>query len=287
MSSDRVVIVGLGLMGGSLLRALRERGVPTKIAGIDHGDVLGAARSFLDQGALPGSPESADLLAAADLVVLAMPGRLILEAIAPTLDALSPSGVVTDMASFKLSIAERAAAHPRANRFVPGHPMAGREIGGFSASRADLFEGASWFLVESGADEEAFLRVRGLVEAVGASPRTTSADAHDRAMALVSHAPHLVASALLELAAEAGALDFAGPGFHDTTRIAGGPDAIWADIFAENRGHLVAALDALVRRIDSVKAALHSGEREGVGAALALLASARRARNGRAGGGNG
>lgn len=157
--------------------------------------------------------------------------------------------------------------------------MAGREIGGFEASRASLFDGASWFLVESGADRDAFERVHRLVLALGASPRVVDAESHDRAMAVVSHLPHLVASALAELAAMEKALPYAGPGFQDTTRIAGGPEAIWGDIFAENREPIVAALDALILRLDGIKTALASGEREGVAAALELLAGARRARS--------
>lgn len=278
MSQLRITIVGLGLIGGSIAKALRAKGEDVSIAALDREYVLESARSLLDESAPVGSPKAEALVASADLVVLASPTRAILESIAPTLDLIREGAVVTDTASIKLGVAERAAAHPRGSRFVAGHPMAGREIGGFEASRAELFDGASWFLVEEGADADAKERVRAFVSTLGAKPRTTNAGEHDRAMAVVSHAPHLVASALLELGAQAGALDYAGPGFRDTTRIAGGPDNVWADIFAENREYIAAALDALVLRLDAIKTALKAGESEGVRAALDLLEGARRAR---------
>lgn len=278
MSLGRVAIVGLGLIGGSIAKALREREAADALGGIDWSPVLSAARGLLDESALPGSPEALDLVHRADLVVLATPPRVALEALPAVLDAVREDATLTDTASVKLPLCERARSHVRGPRFVPGHPMAGREMGGFEASRSELFEGKAWFLVESEAEPDAVERVQTLVRAVGAVPRAIPADQHDVAMAVVSHLPHLVTSALVELAAEAHVLDCAGPGFHDTTRIAGGPADIWADIFAHNRENLVQCLDALVRRLDGIKVALASGEAEGVRAALALLAAARRAK---------
>lgn len=272
----QVVVVGLGLVGGSLVKALRERRAASSIGGIDHRDVLARARPLLDATAAPD--DARELLGSADLVVLATPARVALESLSDVLDAVAPQAAVTDVASVKSAIAARAASHPRASRFVPGHPMAGRELGGFEASRADLFEGASWFLVGAACASDAFERAGALARTVGAIVRPIDASAHDRAMAIVSHVPHLVASALVDLAATEGALDLAGPGFRDATRIAGGPEAIWADILAENRAEIVAALDALLRRLDAVKIALSAGEDAGVAAALDLLAAARRAK---------
>lgn len=277
MSSGRVAIVGLGLIGGSIAKALRARGEGA-IFGVDHGDVLALAGGLLDGGAEPGSTLAGELLASADLVVLATPSRVVLSEVETRLDTLAPSAALTDTASVKRAIVARASAHPRASRFVAGHPMAGREIGGFEASRADLFEGAPWFLVDEQACAEAMERVTSLVLTLGARPFPTTADAHDHAMALVSHLPHLVASALAELAWEEGVLGYAGPGFRDTTRIAGGPDAIWRDIFADNQDQLVAALDAFLERLAGVRDALAVGGGEGVEVALELLARARRGR---------
>lgn len=278
MSLGHVAIVGLGLIGGSIAKALREHSAAETICAIDYEATLAAASACIDDGAAPGSPEAGKLLGSADLVVLAAPGQVVLGSVSPALDALRPGAALTDTASFKLAVVERADAHPRKARFVPGHPMAGREVGGFEASRADLFANASWFLVGAGADADAFNRVSKLVLSVGAHPRVIDAADHDRAMAFVSHLPHLVASALLEVAADANALDFAGPGFQDTTRIAGGPDFIWADIFANNREAILSALDAFTQRLDELKSAFAAGEREGVEGALRLLAGARRAR---------
>lgn len=287
MKIGRVVIVGLGLIGGSIAKALRAQASPIFIGGIDRdAQALAKAQSLLDQSALPDTPEALSLLQSADLVILAIPARATRQAVAPILDALKRDAVLTDTASVKLSISREAATHPRASRFVPAHPMAGREVGGFDASSAELFRGAAWFVVEALADADALDRVRSLTIELGAVFRPVDAEEHDRSMALVSHLPQLAASALADLVIDARALDFAGPGFRDTTRIAGGPDAIWADIFADNRRFVAQALADFLRKLEQVAEGLSRGESEGVSAALELLKSARDLRDGGAGDGD-
>lgn len=276
---DSLVVVGCGMIGGSIVRAARARGAARSIAAIDLAGVLAEARASLDGAAEPGSNEARALLAGADLVVLATPVGAIVDALGATLDAVAARGVVTDTGSVKSEIAAASRTHARARRFVPGHPMAGRERGGFEASSPELFVGARWFVCE-GADADAERRVDDLARALGAEPVRIEPDAHDEAMAVVSHAPHLVASAVYLAAARADATAHAGPGFRDATRIAGGPSNVWRDVLARNAGAVARALATVEAELATAREGLERGDAT---AALALLDAAREARA-RAGG---
>jgi prephenate dehydrogenase len=290
----RVTIIGCGLIGGSLMKRLREKKSATRVSVVDSEAVLAAARPYIDEGATPGSPSKVAMVADSDLVILATPVSCIVRDLEWALDAVGPDAVVTDTGSVKQSIVGLAARHERGSRFVGGHPMAGREVGGFDASSADLFEGARWFIVpppvalgasaEAGATvrfthSDALARVVELVGAVGAEPIFVESEAHDRAMAYVSHAPQVVASAILGAAARAGALADAGPGFRDVTRIAGGPEAMWRDIFASNRRNIAQVLGELLEPLIQVRDALLGDDEAGVLAALELLGQAQIARS--------
>ncbi|MET0594107.1 MAG: prephenate dehydrogenase/arogenate dehydrogenase family protein [Polyangiaceae bacterium] len=243
----RVTIIGCGLIGGSLLKGLRARQVASRLAAVDRDDVVELARPYVDVAATVGTAEATRLVAESDLVVLATPVGSIVQDLGWALDSLAPDAVVTDTGSIKTPMSDVAARHPKGAQFVGGHPMAGREIGGFAASIATLFEATRWFIVESAANAAPHVaRVHELVRAVSAEPVVIDAKAHDRAMAYVSHVPQLVASALYDVAARAGATSAAGQGFRDMTRIAGGPPGIWRDILEGNRDAVAAALDDLL-----------------------------------------
>jgi len=158
--------------------------------------------------------------------------------------------------------------------------MAGREVGGYEASDAALFVSARWYVVSEGQlpadspDADAVARVHELIHAMGANPQPCDADAHDRAMAYVSHVPQLVSSAVHGAATRAGALDSAGPGFRDVTRIAGGPAAMWRDIFATNRGYIAEALGELLRPLLELQRELERGDPAAIDRAVALLEEA-------------
>ncbi|HMJ56276.1 MAG TPA: prephenate dehydrogenase dimerization domain-containing protein, partial [Polyangiaceae bacterium] len=177
------------------------------------------------------------------------------------------------------------------SRFVGGHPMAGREVGGFEASSSGLFEQTSWFVTQRGqdaadsgagpvpkTDPRALPRALDLARVVGADPTIVDADAHDRAMAYVSHTPQLLASALYGVAARAGVLREAGSGFRDVTRIAGGSSSMWRDIFAANREQIAAALGEILEPLVRAQEALVAGDEAGLLAVLRLLEDAQAAR---------
>jgi prephenate dehydrogenase len=278
----RVAVVGCGLIGGSIVQGLRKTGRARRLSAVDHPPVLSAARAYLDAAAEPGSAEARELVRDADLVVLAVPVFAIIQSLEWVLGAVGDDTVVTDTGSVKKPILAAARSHPRGARFVAGHPMAGRETGGFESASGELFEGSRWFVVSEleGAttEDRARDRVVALAQALGAEPRMIGAEAHDRAMAYVSHVPQLIASALYGVASGAGVLGEAGPGFRDATRIAGGPPSMWRDIFQSNRREIAAALTQLLEPLVELRDRLAAGDDRAIDAAIALLERAHQAK---------
>jgi prephenate dehydrogenase len=236
----KVAVVGTGLIGTSVALALREKGSQVWLTDSDPA----AARLAADLGA-------GELLhkgVTADVAVIAVPPA----AVAATLAAAQARNMArcyTDVASVKqLPVAQARAAGCDLTRFVPGHPLAGREKHGPAAARADLFLGRTWALCpEPETSAQATETVTDLVRACGAVPLRTDAAAHDRWVALISHAPHLVAAAMaarLE-AAPAQALDLTGQGLRDVTRIAAGDTALWAQILTANAAPVAEVLAAV------------------------------------------
>lgn len=189
----------------------------------------------------------------------------------------SNGGTVTDVAGVKAGIVA-SVTHPR---FVGGHPMAGSEQEGVEGADPDLFLGATWVLTPGlRTSPEAFAEVSSIVRELGANPVALEAHRHDLLVAMVSHAPHLTAAALMNLAAEAASSDatllrLAAGGFRDMTRVAAGHPGIWPDVVAENREAILSALDRLGSSLDKLRSAVASGDRSGL---LDLLEKAREAR---------
>jgi len=239
----QVAVIGTGLIGTSVALALRERGAGVWLADADPE----AARLAAHLGAGEPLPDHASGVHA-DVAVLAVPPT----AVAATLAEAQASDLArcyTDVASVKqLPVAQARARGCDLASYVPGHPLAGREKHGPAAARADLFLGRTWALCPAPeTSEEAVATVTALVRACGAVPVRTDAAAHDRWVALVSHAPHLVAAAMaarLE-AAPPQALDLAGQGLRDVTRIAAGDTGLWTQILAANAGPVAEVLAAV------------------------------------------
>lgn len=246
-----VLIVGTGLVGTSIGMALRAAEIDVQLADRDP-----AARDLacaLDAGRawVPGT--------AVDHAVLAVPPA----AVADTLVALQRNGAAStysDCASVKARPqAEIEAVGADARRFCGGHPIAGRERSGPAAGRVDLFVGRSWVLTPSPATSARALgHARAVAHACGAAVTVMQPEAHDRALARVSHVPQLVASLLAArmLDDDSGAAGLAGQGLRDTTRIAASDPALWSDIVARNPGPVAAVLDELLRDLQGLRAAL-------------------------------
>jgi prephenate dehydrogenase len=238
----RVAICGLGLVGGSLARALSARGYV--VIGVDRPSVVRRARAAR---AIARALGLGDAAAEADVLVLAAPPGANLRLLRRVAALRRPGLAVTDVTSVKGPIVAEARRLGLPG-FVGGHPMAGRERSGFGAATATLFQGRSWILVP-GRDAWALRRVRRLVRDAGARPVAMSAAAHDRVVARLSHLPQLVAWALLAAARSDAAtrrgMRFAGPGFHDMTRLARSPKGLWREILRSNRVEVERALASL------------------------------------------
>ncbi|MGH3255414.1 MAG: prephenate dehydrogenase [Streptosporangiaceae bacterium] len=239
----RVVIIGTGLIGTSIALALREQGSSVWLADQDPA----AARLAEHMGAGDPLPAPGHQIMA-DVAVIAVPP----DAVADTLAAAQERGLAryyTDVASVKgLPVAQARDRGCDLASYVPGHPLAGREKHGPAAARADLFLGRSWALCPTPETSAAATSaVTSLVRACGAVPVRTDTAAHDRWVALVSHAPHLVAAAMAARLEEAPteALDLAGQGLRDVTRIAAGEVGLWTQILAANAAPVAEVLAAV------------------------------------------
>ena len=264
------MIVGVGLIGGSIGLALRADG--WQVVGVDRDEQRLAdavARGAIDRTAL------VDELPACDLAVVATPGDATVGMVERLLAA--GAGAVTDVGSVKVEIADRI-TDPR---FVPGHPMAGSEQDGLEGASADLFSGAMWVLCPTAAtDDDVFAAVRDLVASLGANPIAIPAERHDLLVAVVSHVPHLTAATLMRLAdgratEHRALLRLAAGGFRDMTRVAAGHPAIWPDICVQNAEAIVDVLDELVRELSAVRDVVAERDRA---ALLGQLEQARTAR---------
>ncbi len=263
----RAVVVGTGLIGGSIGLRLRQLG--WHVTGRDR-DGARAAQA-LALGALDAVGEDP----AADVTFVATPVKSV-AGVAREALAAGP-GVVTDVGSVKAAVVD-AVADPR---FVGGHPMAGSELEGVEGADATLFEGATWVLTPGeGTDANAFALVRQVVTALGAEVLSLPPERHDTLVAVVSHVPHLTAATLMGLAEGRSSehralLRLAAGGFRDMTRIASGHPGIWPDICEENRAAITDVLDDLIHQLEDMRQVVAKGDREGLVGALERARAAR------------
>jgi prephenate dehydrogenase len=252
---DKVGIVGLGLIGGSIALKARELWPTSLVIAVDDKDVLETAMRL---HAIDVAADDLIILAEADLVVLAAPVKQNISLLDQLDDHLRGPAVVTDTGSTKREIVAAARSLPPRFRFVGGHPLAGAARGGLEHARPDLFVGRPWLLTAEDAKLSAF------ISALGATPRIVGVEAHDRLLAYLSHLPQLTASALMQVVGEhvgQEGLDLAGRGLADTTRLASSPADIWADIAATNADEIGAALDDLIALLQELRTDLREGDR--------------------------
>jgi prephenate dehydrogenase len=285
-SLPKLVVVGVGLIGGSFALALKARGVVGEVVGV------GRSRRNLDEALAGGVVDRAVTrdgpwtreLGDADIVLVATPVGDFPGVFAALPGALAQGAVVTDAGSTKQDVVAAARAHlgDALPRFVPAHPIAGTEQSGAAAAFATLFEGRHAVLTPLPQTEAtALARVRVLWEACGANVVTLDPGMHDRVFAAVSHLPHFLAAAYVaELAVrpESGELfGLAGSGFRDFTRIAASSPAMWHDIGLANRDALRREIAAFRGALDVLDAALRDGDGHALSAMLESAAQARRA----------
>jgi prephenate dehydrogenase len=275
----RLAVVGVGLLGGSVAKAARARGIAREVIGI--GRDLARLRAAVDDGALDrATTDLADGLREADFVVLAAPVRTIEDLLGRLWDVAADDVLVTDVGSSKTAIVRTAEALARRRplAFVGSHPMAGSEKSGYGVARVDLFQGALVVVTPTETSEPSAVKtVTAFWEHVGARVVTLDPETHDRSVAAISHLPHLVACALVDaVVREApGALPIAARGFRDTTRIAAGDPRMWQEIFLANARPLAGVLGAFRRALDELQALVEAGDPDAVEGALARIKAAR------------
>jgi len=260
---QRIAVVGLGLIGGSLVKSFRRAQPECKIIGVDFQHVITSAREYLDEAFLP--EKLAYALRDTDLVFLAAPIKEILHLLPEVAKAIRPGALVTDVGSTKSLIVEQAQKHFTGERyFIGGHPMAGREKGGWENADARLFENAAYVLTPASNFPvpllDSFTR---LLQALGARVVPLDPATHDRVVADISHLPQLLSVALMNFITREGAqhelgLQLTAGGFRDMTRLAASPFEIWKDILAGNRANIrrslqefIVALQNLTRDLDN------------------------------------
>ena len=276
---DRIVVFGVGLIGGSFALALKQAGEVKQVIGVGRRvETLQRAQAL----GIIDTMGDASSVAGADLVLIAAPvaqTEMLLREMQPHLQA---GTVVTDAGSTKSDVvqAARAALGEKIAQFVPGHPIAGREQNGPEAALADLYHGKKVVLTalpENSSDSIA--RVAGAWERCGALIHYLSAEEHDAVFAAVSHLPHLLAYALVgDIASRGNAdrlLQYAASGFRDFTRIAGSSPEMWRDISLANRQALLAELDAYTEQLASLRTMLLSADGAGLEQVYARAQSAR------------
>jgi prephenate dehydrogenase len=275
---NRVTIIGCGLIGASFALALRRANVCVQIAGWDSSAVQlsEAVRTrvidevdpaFASEGAQKGATNVSE----SDLIYLAMPVGEIITFLRERGSQVKPDAVITDAGSTKVEICRAARLHLRdSNQFVGGHPVAGSHLQGLAHARGDLFAGEPYVLVSDGGEDQkpARLALRELLDKLGARINFMSAVEHDRVMALVSHLPQVVSSALATVTREHSDADvlvsLAGKGYRDMTRLASSPWSMWSDILSTNSNETAAALDALIGKLTSVRDELRECSQQGI-----------------------
>ena len=269
---QRVAILGTGLIGASFAKALRRYTPDMHVVGWDRQELLPELRnSGVFHESFSGSLES--VVRGAELIYLALPIGVTLDILPEIAQNAAPHALVTDACSTKMRVCLAAAElfqdEESTPIFLGGHPMAGRELSGFTRSDADLFQKATYALVGPAQEDRdprviAFTKI---LEKMGARPLWIGAQQHDYAVGLASHLPQLAAIALASflydrLDENGLPITLAGPGLRDTLRLAGSPYNTWRDIVLTNKEVLSAALDLFARRLDDLRERLGSRDLE-------------------------
>jgi prephenate dehydrogenase len=260
--SARIAVVGVGLIGGSVALAAKQR-LGAAVVGFDSSpEALAAGRR---RGALDDACETiAETVKDCEAVFVAVPVGVLPETIASVLGAAPAECVVTDVGSTKRDIV----AARQDPRFVGGHPLAGAETAGVEHARADLFEGSIWYLTPTASTSGIlYERLHRILHGFGARPAAIEPETHDRILATVSHLPHVIANVLVAQAAQTLAaggerLPATGPSFRDATRVAGASSEIWTDIYLSNRDAIAEQIEEAISRLRDVQTALLAADRE-------------------------
>jgi len=261
-----IAVVGVGLIGGSIGLAARER-LGAEVVGFDPAP--GALDAALEVGAIDrAAPDLGAALAGAEVAFVAAPVGALPGTVAAALAVAGDDCVVTDVGSTKRTIVDSVDDE----RFIGGHPLAGAANAGVRHARAELFDGATWYLTPTPSTRGTlYERLHRLLSGLGARPAALDAETHDRMLATVSHLPHVLANVLVAQAARASseedeAVPATGPSFRDITRVAGSNTAIWRDIYLANADALIESIDDAIERLRAVRTSLAGGDGDALAA---------------------
>jgi prephenate dehydrogenase len=277
----RLAILGLGLMGASLAKALKASGASYHITGWTR-DVASRAEARMLPFFDAVTDTEADAVMHADLVVLGVPVVRIPELTARIAPHVRPGSVITDVGSTKQWLTEQmpVALVGSGAAYVPSHPMCGSEKTGLRAARSDLYQGATVVVcAETSASNRAVEVVRALWQAAGANVVEMTATLHDKIVAQTSHLPHMTAAVLMATVARDGVTEdlrlLAAGGLRDTSRVAAGSADVWIDILATNRDHILRELHHLREVLDTTCTALETSDYDTLRALLTQAAKDR------------
>jgi len=251
MSLKRIAVLGPGLLGGAIALRLRE-------VGGWHVTLWTRREAILPQLRDRGVADSvtaniSEAVRDSDVVVLCVPIEAMGALAVEIAHAAKPECIVTDVGSVKASVvAELDASLSGKCRFIGSHPMAGKAESGIDAAEASLFRGTNCIITPTAlTDEGAITAIRSFWEMIGCRVVSMGAGEHDECVALISHLPHLVAGSLVRAVADRNqrAFEVVGPGFRDTTRVAGGPPDLWNGIMRANRAAILVAIDAMIAKL--------------------------------------
>jgi prephenate dehydrogenase len=260
----KIAVLGVGLIGGSIGLAARRR-LGAEVTGFDP-DSENLARAVELEALDAASPSVAEAVEGAGVVFCAAPVGALPALVAEALATSASDAIVTDVGSTKRSLIASLPDGEATTRFIGGHPLAGAETSGVENARAELLEGARWYLTPTeSASGLHYDRLQRTVADLGARPQAIDAETHDRVMATVSHLPHVLANVLVQQAAaalseESERLPEVGTSFRDTTRVAGANPAIWGDIFATNGDAVADEIEAVGERLREAAALIRAGD---------------------------
>ncbi|WP_423206818.1 prephenate/arogenate dehydrogenase family protein [Paracoccus yeei] len=263
----RVALIGLGLIAGSMARAMREKGLAREIVG--HARSAETRATAAEIGLVDRVFETAaEAVAGADLVVLAVPVGAMADVAAQIAPHLEPGATVTDVGSVKQAVVQAVAPHlPDGVHFIPGHPLAGTEHSGPRSGFASLFQNRWWlFTPTEGCDPLALERLQDLVRRFGAKTERMDAAHHDLVLAVTSHTPHLIAYTMVGVAdhlkrvTESEVVEYSAAGFRDFTRIAASDPTMWRDVFLQNKDAVLDILGRFTEELFVLQRAIRMGD---------------------------
>lgn len=269
ISVKKIGIIGLGLIGGSIARALRrnDKGYIIKAWDKDKKNLeLGLSEKVLDEYSLSLKEDFFDC----DVIFLCIPVFAMGDILNELLESISPNTILTDVGSTKSDVVALINEMKVKNPFIGGHPLAGSEKSGFAASRANLFENAYYCLTPTeDTDKDSVNRLRDIVNDLGAIPIEMTPNEHDRVTAAISHVPHVIAASLVNLIDELDSSDnlmktISAGGFKDLTRIASSSPSMWAGICLSNRDKILETIESFIECLKCFKIDLKSNNRESI-----------------------